>query len=72
MGDWISVEERLPGKWTDIHESEPNEILVSGWSGVKAVYWHEYGDSWAITESERYRGGFTHWMPLPEPPKGEG
>jgi hypothetical protein len=74
---WISVDERLP---------EPNEeCLVSARVGDRVVidlgeivrYWNghtnEYGFMWMITNDWDEGEGckITHWMPLPEPPKGE-
>ena len=75
--EWISVEERLP---------EPNEeCLVSARVGDRVVidlgeivrYWNghtnEYGFMWMITNDWDEGEGckITHWMPLPEPPKGD-
>ena len=74
---WISVEERLP---------EPNEeCLVSARVGDRVVIdlgeivqcWdgrtNKYGFTWMITNDWDEGEGceITHWMPLPEPPKGE-
>ena len=65
---WISVEERLPEKSC--------EYLCVSRTGVIYLmqYSHRYkafnatddedGDRWKL-------GGITHWMPLPDPPKGE-
>ena len=63
---WIPVTERLPepGKW----------VLCACRANIIEVlkYDHTMGD-WDSTMPERcYMKGFvTHWMPLPEPPKGE-
>ena len=76
-GEWISVEERLP---------EPNEeCLVSARVGDRVVIdlgeivkcWNgltnKYGFTWMITNDWDEGEGceITHWMPLPEPPKGD-
>ena len=56
---WISVEDRLP--------DEDDKCLV--WNGhhiFVAIYW---GDG--VWKFDSYACEITHWMPLPEPPKGE-
>lgn len=65
---WISVEEGLP--------EESCECLAISENGVIYLLHYSYrhkafnatddddGDYWKLS-------GFTHWMPLPEPPKGE-
>jgi hypothetical protein len=59
--EWISVKDRLP--------EEGGSYLVFS-SKSKTVFTAHYwqGDRWA----NRANGQFiTHWMPLPQPPKGE-
>lgn len=70
---WISVNERLPELipcnagtayseavivWTDNRKA-----MIAVWDGIDflcpADYWEAWGEE------------ITHWMPLPEPPKGE-
>ena len=63
---WIPVTERLPEEWED--------VLVWSWSGFceVAVYLGTPGKwrvCWNHTMLED--NSVTHWMPLPEPPKGE-
>ena len=58
---WIPVSERLPEKGGSylVFSSKSKTVFT-------AHYW--LGDRW----SNRANGQFiTHWMPLPEPPKGE-
>lgn len=62
IGDWISVEERLP-------EADCCDCLVVDESGTVTLGWlhnngwHQYGVTKPVN--------FTHWMPLPEPPRGD-
>ena len=58
---WIPVTERLPEerKWVLIY-TEIGRTLVAAW----------YGDGWGTTSFVALNN-VTHWMPLPEPPKGE-
>ena len=60
FGEWISVKDRLPT-----------------WEDGKVLIYTSYGISIAErTTSNRWKGDcaipklITHWMPLPEPPKG--
>lgn len=59
---WISVEERLP--------EEAGKYIVC--TRKKAVYCTAFrffhGKGYFATDSNTH---ITHWMPLPEPPKGE-
>ena len=57
--EWISVKDRLP--------EQGQEIIVYSGGVLKPTvfayqFWNKHYDSWAR---------ITHWMPLPEPPKGE-
>lgn len=62
MSDWISVKDRLP-TWQD------GEILIYNKDYQKVSVA-------SITTSNRWKGQFaipkqiSHWMPMPEPPKG--
>lgn len=63
--EWISVEDRLP---------EPNKLVLCLWKRLDdeshygfATY-QEHG-SWYV--SNEGMPIVSHWMPLPEPPKGE-
>jgi hypothetical protein len=60
---WISVTERLP--------MNDNYINVTTDGAVVQAYWHN-GRFYAFTAiGVATVVGVTHWMPLPEPPKGE-
>ena len=56
---WISVKDMLP--------EQGQEVIVYSGSVLKPTvfayqFWNKHYDSWAR---------ITHWMPLPQPPKGE-
>lgn len=59
-GVWISVEDRLPEKNTSVLVSTDNGIVF------QCLYAYDGWDLWV-----RNAVNITHWMPLPEPPKGE-
>lgn len=66
MNDWISVKDRLP---------ENNERVFAFCIDlcVHDVVWSWSDDCWYnIADDLTYNEGLvTHWMPLPELPKGE-
>ena len=70
MSDWISVGDRLPGKY--------NRVLVTNGFGVcigiqqsaidSLIYCSQYCDcDCHANANDDY--AITHWMPLPKPPK---
>lgn len=71
---WISVDERLPDK-----HGKPYVCLLTFPHGGQFPYilnWYEYGDNGYVNGRHFQDEGLdgmkvTHWMPLPEPPKGE-
>ena len=62
---WISVEERLP----------EHGALVLVWhkylERAFVCQWDDRADIWLSEKFTFSRKTATHWMPLPEPPKGE-
>jgi hypothetical protein len=70
--NWISVKDRLPEEegWYLVYTTPNSEyksinkaMFCKGYAlGNFEPYWHGAGGHWA---------NVTHWMPLPEPPKGE-
>jgi cell wall assembly regulator SMI1 len=60
---WINVDERLP----------ENDTTVLCYNGVINTYTYEEKNKWwADSCWDTTKGfGITHWMPLPEPPKGD-
>ena len=72
MGEWISVNVRLPGEYKD--------VLIYGEKVLDKPLVGYYIPEWGhIRWTGMSRDGYlyfydkdiTHWMPLPEPPKGE-
>ncbi len=60
--NWISVEDKLPDTRTVLG------CNIDGY--VTAVVYMCYVKKWAIAHNMRVTMDVTHWMPLPEPPKG--
>lgn len=59
MSEWICVKERLP----KAEDANPHESVL-------AINKDEgFAKSWWYDIVVRYPQEFTHWMPLPEPPK---
>ena len=65
-GKWIPVTERLPKEWTDVLVWSKCGFCVVAVSLGSHGKWRE---SW--THMMLDSDSVTHWMPLPEPPKGE-
>jgi len=65
---WISVEERLPEKHVEVlictEDYGKNEL---GFANTAVWDGSEWIETWNRKESIPY---VSHWMPLPEPPKG--
>ena len=59
--EWISVKDRLP---------EKDEIVIIC-TNENFIYAGELiGDTWFL-DNDSWTATVTHWMPLPQPPKGE-
>lgn len=58
---WISVEKRLPTK--DDANPRDSVIAIDKTDGFARSWWYEI--------VARYPQEFTHWMPLPKPPREE-
>ena len=75
---WIPVTERLPEdrlpRFSEVKQIKVLTALKSD-SGVRTVRSQmRYRDTWCneVRWRWKYSGSeITHWMPLPEPPKGE-
>ena len=65
---WISVKDRLP----EAEYGESDEVLAISETGRQEILYFD-GSNWCYPTGE-VRARFTaitHWIPLPEPPKGE-
>ena len=61
--EWISVKDRLPDDNDRVIAFRPNEPEISAYK-----YCFMWG--WSVKASLKHRG-ITHWMDMPQPPKGE-
>lgn len=83
MPEWISVKDRLPnkngkylcckdsfwgGEYIAIYSFATNLYKVDKYDfkGMKRAGWYDYDSEWGYGEMH----GVTHWMPLPQLPKG--
>ena len=63
--EWISVDERLPEDNDRVIAFRPNEPEISAYK--YCIMW-----GWSVKVSlKQHSRGITHWMPIPQPPKGE-
>ena len=77
--EWISVDDRLPSEEAKAHEQEwPGEyceflVMIEKGSLPTTLYYDLEENEWfrINTALERETYEVTHWMPLPEPLKGE-
>jgi hypothetical protein len=65
--EWISVEERLPKKSGSYFVRVQNGLLVAIHYSAK----HEAFNASDFSDRCDFAIPVTHWMPLPEPPKGD-
>ncbi len=63
--EWISVKDRLP--------KSRKAVLAVLWGDTVDIAWYDEDDGvWQDEYINAYdEGEISHWMPLPEPPKGE-
>ena len=66
--EWISVEERLPDKGKEVlaYRGDFNGDMMNTYTYLGSGNWEDDYGYRGSTEHE----GITHWMPLPEAPKG--
>lgn len=62
--EWISVNDRLP---------EDGDIVLCymEFGEQRIARWYESENCWAGQLIDYHKEQVTHWMPLPQPPKGE-
>lgn len=58
--EWISVKDRLP----TIYDADADNCVLAIHKASNKRYYH-----WRSVANNPF--DFTHWMPLPQPPKGE-
>ena len=71
--EWISVKDRLPDKWMDWvndEHMEPREFIVFIEDAEIPTVLCFDGDRFCDREHTEFYD-VTHWMPLPDAPKGE-
>ena len=68
-GEWISVNDRLPDKNQAVlaYRGEFRGDMMDTYTHLNNGLWEDAYGYRVSTEHE----GITHWMELPEPPKGE-
>ena len=67
--EWIPVTEMLPEPFVPVLACIPSEEPLPT---VHESYIADHGAWVCILTAERYKTGeVTHWMPIPQPPKGE-
>jgi hypothetical protein len=70
---WISVDDRLPDESLGVYGLGENYVRVIGWDG-KFAQEILYNFNYKKFYDSEYDSvvGFTHWMPLPQPPTQTG
>ena len=71
--EWISVKDRLPRYNTPVLVYRPgmaSKILVDEYQGYYSETYDEWYEEWALYGRHNGKDVITHWMPLPESPKG--
>ena len=73
--EWISVKDKLPPYNHDVLVYRPNmamKILVDNYAGYYGEDDDEWHEGWTIYGEDIHNNPLiTHWMPMPQPPKGE-
>lgn len=65
---WISVENKLPPKKSEYDDLSNNVLATDGKEIYESVYNHDFEDWFTHDMWELVK--ITHWMPLPQLPKG--
>ena len=68
---WISINDRLPEPFTPVLVYRKSFGTLPSYISIdKMVLWNDDTQVWT-DEIKTWKAVTTHWMPLPEPPKGE-
>ena len=64
--EWISVEDRLPEPWKQV-------LIYSRYDFCESAFYIGVPGKWRVTWNHEMldADSVTHWMPMPQPPKGE-
>ena len=64
--EWISVKDRLPEPWKQV-------LIYSRYDFCEVALYIGIPGKWRVTWNHEMldADSVTHWMPLPQPPKGE-
>ena len=64
--EWISVKERLPEPWKQV-------LIYSRHDFCESAFYIGVPGKWRVTWNHKMldADSVTHWMPMPNPPKGE-
>ena len=64
--EWISVKDKLPEPWKQV-------LIYSRYDFCEVALYIGIPGKWRVTWNHEMldADSVTHWMPLPEPPKGE-
>jgi hypothetical protein len=73
VGKWISVKDRLPeyGQPVLVCDVREDYVGMAVLQPAKRFVFSKSKDYWDWDRMECQIDEFTHWMPLPVPPKGE-
>lgn len=65
MDKWISIADKLPKPHNDvlIYSTKNKGMILKAYLGREK-------DAWYVDDGFTHTYIVTHWMPLPEPPKG--
>ena len=69
--EWISVKDRLPEPFTSVLVYRQSFVTLPPYIKVdQMTLWNDDTQVWT-DEVASWKNVTTHWMPLPQPPKGE-
>ena len=71
VGGWISVKDRLPETRHGVLAFTPHSNYILALSLHEDGTWYYWMDMGRKYYNPHLSGPITHWMPLPEPPKGD-